>query len=228
MSWTEEEIDELLTSYLDQKLPADDANRIERLLAERPDLEQKLKAWKANQAVLRSIHAPKAIRADLASRVLSAARQRVAESNDSSLAPWIPRENPVEPIVEPASKILERDAADESNRPSPTRRWYIAVLAVASAACLMFAAMWLTPSPTEPQFATIENSQNKDVSSSPTANSVIVLDDKPSSRRPIETIDNLKLRKLTKRSRLSSRTRCVIRPTCVPRKRRSLCLHRAA
>ncbi|MFN9911574.1 MAG: anti-sigma factor family protein, partial [Pirellulaceae bacterium] len=54
MSWTDEQIDELLSRYLDHELTPTEREQVEALLAARSELRVQLTAWQRQKAGLKS------------------------------------------------------------------------------------------------------------------------------------------------------------------------------
>ncbi len=160
----DEEIDALLAGYMDQELSLEEAARFEQCLSERPDLAERLASWKANQNLLKNLVKPSVpLTRSFTERVLLAARSDPALVEDSSVAPWIPRQNRslyVEPANQPQSLHRDSDSLSPSHL---RRRWlYRGALALGTAACLLIGA-FLVPSntPTEEHLLSMQEPSGK-------------------------------------------------------------------
>ena len=153
MSWTDEQIDELLSRYLDQELTPTERQQVEDLLAARGELRVQLTAWQRQKAALRSAASgsPR-LGQDFAARVIAAAQQQVESSSAPGLAPWIHRQESrsssatAEEWIEAASQLQRRQRlSEEPPADSPRRlrgRWSLTAWAtLASVAAPAVACM---------------------------------------------------------------------------------------
>jgi hypothetical protein len=162
MSWTDEQIDELLSRYLDHELTPTEREQVEALLAARSELRVQLTAWQRQKAGLKSAasSSPR-LGDDFAARVIAAAQQRVESSSDPSLAPWIRRQErrpqaaTAEEWIEAASQQRRRQQlSEEPPTESPIRRGgrrsltaWAALASVAAGILLLLAWPQLQPKP---------------------------------------------------------------------------------
>ncbi len=153
MSWTDDEIDELLVRYLDQELSSDEVKQFEDVLAAQPIVQGKLTAWKDLRQGLLEIRKQAGTGRELgptfADRVVRAAGHRVEASGDPHLAPWIARTSAI-PTVEAARRLQNRDSdahqpASRNSRRS--RTWLFGMAATGIAASLLAIVLW---SPSKP------------------------------------------------------------------------------
>ncbi|MDZ4851635.1 MAG: hypothetical protein SGI77_20290 [Pirellulaceae bacterium] len=153
MSWTDDEIDELLVRYLDHSLSSDELEQFERFLAESPATRGKLAVARQLNQLLKEIPKPALSKAKLdaffADRVIRAAQVRATDSGDASLAPWIARLDSARQ-VDSAKRIENRDAAPTSQRElkrRPKRLWRIGIAAAGIAASLLLMMYWSSSKP---------------------------------------------------------------------------------
>jgi len=143
MSFTDDEIDELLARYMDQELSSNEMLRLEQILARQPEIRSKLNKWEEIRRGLKTLSSASKtanqLPFSLADSVIQAARLRVAESGDSTLAPWIERAKPIS-SVESARRLEERDAIPASgvrNSSRLKRNWLFGIAASGIAVCLL-------------------------------------------------------------------------------------------
>ena len=167
MNWTDDEIDELLVRYIDQDLSSDELERFERLLTIQPSVRQKLSNWKRLKLGLSNLAASKnssgrILGASFADRIIQASQQRVRESGDAKLAPWI-RRDPSSTTVDSAKRIQERDLepALPSRQPfSTTYKWVLGLATSGIAASLIAIAYWSHSPGVVPESLIAESSKN--------------------------------------------------------------------
>ncbi len=153
MSFTDDEIDELLVRYIDQELSSAELQFFKRILADNPEIPEKLENWNTGKRRLKALSSSTEPVRDLgilfADRIIQAAMQRVSESGDATLAPWVPRSQPAK-TIESARSVQERETEPSSkNEPSRSaqRNWILGIAASGIAASLMAIAYWSSPKP---------------------------------------------------------------------------------
>ena len=188
MSWSKEEIDELLVRYLDQELSSDQIERFERVLIAEPSLQKKLSESKEIADLFKDFRrrntATTGLGNDFADRVIEAARIHVTEQADPGTAPWIARNTPAS-TVDSASRLQSRDVESKAgpdgvNRRAPKWRWLLPIAASGMAASLLAIAFWSTLQPEKNTFLTtpdqglaVRNEANPKSTGSP----IVILED---------------------------------------------------
>ncbi|WDQ17645.1 anti-sigma factor family protein [Rhodopirellula sp. P2] len=114
MSFTPEQIDQLISDHLDGRLSDDQSQWLAEQLRTDADLAQQLADAEFDRQMLRSLHqktsTTSSLPADFASRVVAAAQQRALDDNLSSNHPLrkLPASAPVETVAPPSSRHTRR------------------------------------------------------------------------------------------------------------------------
>jgi hypothetical protein len=147
MSLPQELLDQLLSGYLDDALPADERIRVEQLLQSDPKVAQELRKLQDLRHSLQGLaRADSDIKLDrgFADRVLGAAVARAREEGLSDDHPLI--------------RLAEQPSTSASPRSSILSNWQAAAVLVGLAASILIAVLMLRPESDRPQLLTQSDS----------------------------------------------------------------------